>query len=140
MSDDSVLAMSAPQQQNRPRLNWELNLGNMVQILLIAVGLGYYIIKGEAKQESTALAVVNLERRVDQGFAAVNGRIDELARAVSPIATLNSRLTEAERRLTEQDARDNRQDERMGRVEQDIAGIRAQLEVEARPGRRVVPR
>lgn len=140
MTDDSVMAMARPEPPpNKPRVNWELNLGNMVQILLLAVGLGYFVIKGEAKQESTASAVVALERRVDNGFAAVDRRFDTLTQTVSPISTLSSRQAEAERRLTEQDTRDNAQDQRLGRIEQDVAQLRGQLAVEARPGRRVVP-
>lgn len=140
MSDDSVMAMARPElPQNRPRVNWEINLGNVIQIGLIAFGIGWFVLKGDAKNEATATSVTNLERRVDSGFAAVDRRFDALAQTVSPISTLNSRLTEGERRLTEQDTRDNQQDARLNRIEQDVATMRGQLAVEARPGRRVVP-
>lgn len=124
---------------NRPRVDWSLNLGNMLQLMVMAGGIGYFVITGNAKNESTAAAVVALERRVDSGFADVNRRIDGLAASVAPISTLNSRLTEAERRLTEQDARDNAQDARIGLISESVATLRARLDVEARPGRRVVP-
>lgn len=137
---DSVAAeeetLSMP---NRPRVDWTLNLGNILQILLIAGGIGFFVITGNAKNENTAGAVTSLERRVEQGFEAMNRRVDALAAAVNLTATLTPRMTEAERRLTEQDTRDNGQDQRIGLVSEAVATLRARLEYVAQPGRRVIP-
>lgn len=123
----------------RPRVNMEIGLGHIIQILLIAGSIGFFVITGNAKSDHTAGAVATLDRRVEAGFEAMNRRVDNLAAALNLVSSLTPRMGEAERRLTEQDTRDNAQDQRIGLVSEAVATLRARLEFVAQPGRRVAP-
>lgn len=123
----------------RPRVSMDISLGQLIQIASIA-GLGLILWGARGEQgANTARTVEGFDARLTRELGDVRSSIDALRQTVTPIGTLLSRLSEAERRLTEQDTRDNSQDQRLSTLAEAVAVLRARQDAVGQPGRPVRP-
>jgi hypothetical protein len=115
-----------------PTLTREITLGDLIKMVLVAIGLVTYFVNGnsDAKHAKDEFSAFRVE--VDQHFTQINASLDEVKKSVSPLNVLNSQVE-----TLRDDMKGAKTD--ISRDERDISSMRSDLDGILRPSQMPLP-
>ena len=119
--------MSDDPPARKPVFDPTINLGALIQVGAVTVGIVLFVAHGERDIALVSQEVRSLRESVGESVQRLTNATNELHSSIAPIGGLSSRVEQAERRQSDVEARNELQENRINRLSEEMIELRTNM-------------